>query len=157
MIDPVLAGHRKQSASFLSAWERRLVARTIRHVPTWVLSHHLTLMTLVWACGVLVTTSLAKRHLNWLWVTSFIVAAQYVTDAFDGKIGVLRGAGLVRWGFYMDHLLDYLFMSSILLGYGILVPDGFQWIMSSILVVAGAAMVLVFAPRGEAPVAPVGN
>jgi phosphatidylglycerophosphate synthase len=79
-----------------------------------------------------------------LWAASAVIAAQYVTDAIDGKVGVLRGAGLVRWGFYMDHFLDYVFLCSILLGYGLLVPDRFQWLMTALVAIAGAFMASSF-------------
>jgi len=45
----------------------------------------------------------------------------YFTDHFDGKLGNFRDRGLRKWGFYMDHLVDYGFLCSILIGY--FVPD----------------------------------
>jgi hypothetical protein len=48
---------------------------------------------------------------------------QYVTDHYDGKIGKYRNTGLVRWGYYMDHLLDYVFLCSIIIGYAFILPE----------------------------------
>jgi phosphatidylglycerophosphate synthase len=93
---------------------------------------------------VLVATGLARQHTGWLWASSAVIGGQYITDALDGKLGTLRKAGLVKWGFYMDHLLDYLFLCSILLGYTMLVPARFQWLMSAILAVASGFMVSSF-------------
>ena len=52
-----------------------------------------------------------------------MVFLQYVTDHYDGKIGKYRNTGLVRWGYYMDHLLDYLFLCSIIIGYSFILPE----------------------------------
>ena len=45
------------------------------------------------------------------------------TDHSDGKIGKYRGTGLVRWGYYMDHFLDYLFLCSVIIGYAFILPE----------------------------------
>ena len=42
---------------------------------------------------------------------------QWFTDSFDGALGRLRDTGIPKWGFYMDHFLDYLFMSSVFIGW----------------------------------------
>ena len=52
-----------------------------------------------------------------------MVFMQYVTDYYDGKVGKYRNTGLVRWGYYMDHLLDYLFLCSIIVGYSFILPE----------------------------------
>ena len=52
-----------------------------------------------------------------------MIALQWVTDFFDGKVGKYRDTGLVRWGYYMDHLLDYFFLASILIGYSFILPQ----------------------------------
>lgn len=52
-----------------------------------------------------------------------MIFLQYVTDHYDGKVGKFRGTGLVRWGYYMDHLLDYFFLCSILIGYAFILPE----------------------------------
>ena len=46
-----------------------------------------------------------------------------MTDHYDGKIGKYRNTGLVRWGYYMDHLLDYFFLASVIIGYAFILPE----------------------------------
>jgi phosphatidylglycerophosphate synthase len=113
-------------------------------VPRSLQSHHLTILTLAWSGLVLAGYALAIRDRRWLLVVSALVAVQYVTDAIDGKLGALRGDGLVRWGFYADHFLDFVFLCSILLGYALLVPPRLVWLMMAILVVAIGFMVSSF-------------
>jgi phosphatidylglycerophosphate synthase len=102
------------------------------------------MLTLLWSALILACDALAANNRTWLFAASLFIAIQYVTDAVDGKLGVLRGDGLLSWGFYMDHLLDYVFLCSVLLGYTLLVPPELQWLMMAILIVAIGFMVTSF-------------
>lgn len=81
------------------------------------------MLTLVWSGFILYFSYLAARDRRWLWGVSAMIALQYVTDHYDGKIGKYRGTGLVRWGYYMDHLLDYFFLASVIVGYAFFLPE----------------------------------
>ena len=117
------AGATKTNTSFLTPLERRLAVRILPRIPAWLQTCHLTMMTLVWSAMILLFSYLASRDLRWLWMVSLMVFMQYVTDHYDGKIGKYRNTGLVRWGYYMDHLLDYLFLCSIIIGYAFILPE----------------------------------
>jgi len=117
------AGATKTNTSFLTPLERRLAIRVLPRIPTWLETYHLTMLTLVWSGLILYFSSLAARDLRWLWGVSVMIGLQYVTDHYDGKIGKYRGTGLVRWGYYMDHLLDYLFLCSVIVGYAFILPE----------------------------------
>jgi len=117
------AGATKTNTSFLTPLERRLAIRVLPRIPSWLETYHLTMLTLVWSGFILYFSYLAKNDLRWLWGVSAMVAMQYVTDHYDGKIGKYRGTGLVRWGYYMDHLLDYLFLCSVIVGYSFILPE----------------------------------
>lgn len=117
------AGANKSNTSFLTPFERRLAVKVLPRIPSWLETYHLTMLTLVWSGFILFFSYLAARDLRWLWGVSAMVALQYLTDHYDGKIGKYRGTGLVRWGYYMDHLLDYLFLCSIIIGYAFILPE----------------------------------
>ncbi|HEX5965605.1 MAG TPA: CDP-alcohol phosphatidyltransferase family protein [Pyrinomonadaceae bacterium] len=117
------AGATKSNTSFLTPLERRLAVRVLPRIPSWLETYHLTMLTLVWSGFILFFSYLAKSDLRWLWGVSAMVAMQYVTDHYDGKIGKYRGTGLVRWGYYMDHLLDYVFLCSVIIGYSFILPE----------------------------------
>jgi phosphatidylglycerophosphate synthase len=117
------AGATKTNTSFLTPLERRLAVRVLPRIPDWLQTYHLTMMTLVWSSMILLFSYLASRDLRWLWMVSLMVFMQYVTDHYDGKIGKYRNTGLVRWGYYMDHLLDYVFLCSIIIGYAFILPE----------------------------------
>lgn len=117
------AGATKSNSSFLTPLERRLAVRVLPRIPSWLETYHLTMLTLVWSGFILYFSYLAARDLRWLWGVSAMIALQYVTDHYDGKIGKYRGTGLVRWGYYMDHLLDYFFLCSVIIGYAFILPE----------------------------------
>lgn len=113
----------KSSTSFVSPLERRLAGRVVPHIPSWIGTHHLTLMTLLWCVGVAFFGYMARGDLRWLWASSAMIFLHWVTDFFDGKVGKYRDTGLVRWGFYVDHLLDYVFLGALFWGYAFILPE----------------------------------
>lgn len=117
------AGAHKTNKSFLSPLERRLAPLVIPRIPSWLETYHLTMLTLLWSLMILVFSFLAAKNLRWLWMVSLMIFLQWVTDHYDGKVGKYRNTGLVRWGYYMDHMLDYVFLCSVLIGYAFILPE----------------------------------
>ena len=135
------AGATKTNTSFLSPLERRLAPSVLPLIPSWLETYHLTMLTLVWSLLILLFSYLAARDIRWLWLVSAMVFLQYVTDHYDGKIGRYRNTGLVRWGYYMDHLLDYFFLSSVLIGYSFILPERSRYqILFMLAIFAGYQM-----------------
>ena len=117
------AGAYKSNNSFLTPLERRLAPIVLPRIPVWLETYHLTLLTLLWSAMILVFSYMARNDLHWLWLVSVCIFLQYVTDHYDGKVGKYRNTGLARWGYYMDHLLDYFFLCSVLIGYAFILPE----------------------------------
>ena len=138
---------RKYSRSVLSGLESALTRVLLSHVPPFVQSYHLTWATLIWSGLAIVASALARTDRRWLWALSAVILLQYLTDALDGKLGRVRGDGLVGWGYYMDHFLDYVFLCSLLIGYGLLLPAPYQPLMMVSIAVAGGFMVSTFLAR----------
>jgi phosphatidylglycerophosphate synthase len=116
-------GASKSNNSFLTPFERRLAPLVLPRIPAWLETYHLTMLTLVWSGMILLFSFWAAQDLRWLWGVSVMIFMQYVTDHYDGKIGKYRGTGLLRWGYYMDHLLDYFFLCSVIIGYAFILPE----------------------------------
>jgi archaetidylinositol phosphate synthase len=117
------AGAHKTNTAFLTPLELRLASWVIPRIPGWIETQHLTMLTVVWSLMILVFSALAAKNIRWLWMVSLMIFFQYGTDYYDGKVGKYRNTGLVRWGYYMDHLLDYFFLCSILIGYAFILPQ----------------------------------
>jgi archaetidylinositol phosphate synthase len=146
------AGAHKTNTSFLSPLERRLAPIVIPRIPRWIETQHLTMLTLVWSLLILLFSALAARSLRWLWLVSVMIFLQWITDHYDGKVGKYRNTGLVRWGYYMDHLLDYVFLCSILLGYAFILPERSRFQLLLMLALFAAydfSTFLAFAATGK--------
>ena len=138
--------------SLLAEYERKFIDSNVSKFPAWIQGYHLTIMTIPFSLGLIVFGWLAKNNLHWLWLSSLMLFLQWFTDSFDGALGRYRDTGIPKWGFYMDHLLDFLFMISVFLGYAFLF-EGLNQILLFFMVPAfGCFMVsafLAFGATGE--------
>ena len=132
------AGASKINTSFLKPLERRLEPIVLPRIPRWIESYHLTMLMVVWCLGILGFSYLATNDIRWLWAVSVMIVLQYVTDHYDGKLGKYRGTGLPRWGYYMDHLLDYFFLASVIIGYAFILPERSRFQLVLMLALFGA-------------------
>ncbi len=146
------AGDKKVSLSLLGNWEKKIVSRYVKKIPKQIETYHLTLTTILWSSLIILFSYCAANfNIHWMWATSLMIIFQYFTDLFDGAVGRYRNTGLIRWGYYMDHFLDYVFLCSILIGYSFIFNDKFNSLFF-ILSVFGAFMVnsfLSFAATNE--------
>ena len=140
----VFQGDKKKGRSILHDGEVRLKEWLLPKVPAHVETYHLTLATIAWCALIIVFSFLARYNVCWLWAVSVMIAMQYITDLLDGAIGRQRNTGLVKWGYYMDHFLDYIFLCSILIGYTFLVADQYKYLFFFVLALFGAFMVSSF-------------
>ena len=138
------AGAGKSNSGLLVPLERKLTAFILPRIPRWLETYHLTLLTPVWSLLIVVFGYLAGGNLRWLWMVNLMIVLHYFTDHFDGKLGKYRDTGLRKWGFYMDHLFDYGFLCSILIGYSFLIPQKSIFNMLLVLCVFSAFMFHTF-------------
>jgi hypothetical protein len=134
------AGAGKTNAGLLAPLERRMAAFVLPRIPPWIETYHLTLLTAVWPIGIVVFSSLAARDRRWLWMVNAMIVAHYFTDHYDGKLGKYRDTGLRKWGFYVDHFIDYGFLCALLIGYSLLLPARDAFTMMLTLCVFSAFM-----------------
>lgn len=150
---------RKSGEWFLKKLEKGLVAWMVPKVPKWLETYHLTTMTLGWMGLAVLSGYLAKQNLNYLWLMSLAVVGQYITDLLDGAVGRARETGLVKWGFYFDHILDFGFLCAILLGYWFITPSQYHYVLMATLMMSAAYFVhtiLFFGATGEFEIASMG-
>ena len=103
------AGDKKELVHFLAPLEKKFIDAACAYIPLQIGTVHLTLMTILWSGGIVMAGYLARTDMRWLWLFSVCIFLQYVTDMLDGAVGRMRNTGLIKWGFYMDHFLDYIF------------------------------------------------
>ncbi|MBN1868392.1 CDP-alcohol phosphatidyltransferase family protein [Candidatus Sumerlaeota bacterium] len=132
----------------LAGLEKRFITAWVDRVPPWLESYHLTLTTLVWSAGTILFGFLAQYSLHWLWLSSLMLFLQWLTDSFDGAVGRRRDTGLARWGFYMDHFLDFVFMTCVFVGYFWIVVAGTRYLVLVAAFVYACMMVSSFLSYG---------
>jgi len=115
----------KHLVHFLLPYEKKFLKAALPWVPSGVSTAHLTLMTIFWSLGIGIAGYLSRGDIRWLWVFNACVLMQYITDMLDGEVGRARNTGLIKWGFYMDHFLDYIFLCAIVIGYSFLLPSSY--------------------------------
>lgn len=158
MTEP-FAGDKKVGRNFFAAFEKNLTTRFTPKIPSWIETYHLTLTTVLWSIGAVVFGYLASLNIFWLIGMSAMIVLQYITDLFDGAVGRYRNTGLIKWGYYMDHFLDYVFLCSLLIGYAFIIPKQFTDMHFFILALLGSFMVssyLAFAATNRFRISYVG-
>jgi archaetidylinositol phosphate synthase len=136
----------------LAKAERKLIDWCVPRFPRWIEGYHLTLMTVLWSGGLVLSGWLARENMHWLWLASAMMVMQWFTDCFDGALGRYRDTGIPKWGYYMDHFLDFVFMCCALIGYALLFEGLHRTIFLMLIPIFGAFMVnsyLSFAATSE--------
>ncbi|WP_221326842.1 CDP-alcohol phosphatidyltransferase family protein [Actinoplanes sp. L3-i22] len=134
-------GQTNVGRSMFSTIEQRVKHGLAGRVPSWLGTQQLTLATLPLSAALLACGALASRWRGCWLIAAVVIVVQYLTDLVDGEVGRRRSTGLVRWGFYTDHLLDFVFLSIGLVGYCLGVPEvplalslGFMLIVQTLIV-----------------------
>lgn len=138
------AGDKKTGKNILHFPETWLKNKLVPFVPKCIETYHLTLTTILWSILVLVFSFLALKNIQWLWGVCLMIFLQYITDLLDGEIGRQRNTGLIKWGYYMDHFLDYIFLCAMVGGFFIILPVEYKLYQFFILALFGGFMVNSF-------------
>lgn len=129
-------GDQKVGGSILSPWERKLIKWAVPKIPQCISTVHLTLLTIPINLLIVYCGYLSQKNLAWTFAISVLVVFQYIADSLDGSLGKYRDTGLVRWGYFMDHLLDYYFTYSLVIAGYFISPAGVQawfWLLGAVL------------------------
>jgi phosphatidylglycerophosphate synthase len=138
------AGDKKIGKSLLTNPENKLKYWAVPKIPKYIETYHLTLMTLAWSIGNVILAFFVRNNHSILWLVSLLILLQYLTDLFDGELGRQRDTGLVKWGFYMDHFLDFIFLCSLVFVGYMISPPGLEAWYFGLLVITGGFMVNSF-------------
>ena len=132
---------KEKTGHIFSRLDIRWKGYVVPRLPKWIDSKKLTLSTLLWSLLVIICGYLAKNNILWLWAVSFLIILQYITDVLDGALGRYRNEGFIKWGYYMDKLLDWVFVCSVLIGYSFILPDRYDYMLFYAIGVYGAFMI----------------
>lgn len=135
--------------TLLAKYERKFIDKNVSKIPGWIQGYHLTVMTIPLSIGLIIFGYLARSNYAWLWLSSLMLFLQWFTDSFDGALGKFRDTGIPKWGFFMDHFLDFVFMSSVFIGYSFLVEGLNEKIVYLLIPVFGCFMVSSYLAFGS--------
>ncbi len=135
------AGDKKVGESILTNLEKQLVSRTVHLIPKSIETYHLTLLTILWSILVVIFGKLSQSSLSWLWGINVMIVLQYITDLYDGSLGRFRNTGLIKWGFFMDHFLDFVFICALSFAGFLLAPSELSGWYFILLVLLASFMV----------------
>ena len=117
MVDNKFTRNSDGDKSIFSDYEKKIVDKYTPKVPKILETNRLTYLSLVWSFFILIFGYLGKYNIHWFWLVSLMIGFHYLTDMFDGAVGRYRETGLIRWGYYMDHMLDFIYLNSIFVSY----------------------------------------
>lgn len=104
---------KKVNLSFLNKFYKNFGIKYAPIVGKYIDSKKLTMLTLVWCIFIILFGFLARdNHLYIIGIIIVIILHQ-LTDSLDGAVGRYNNEGFLRWGFFMDHLLDIIFLFSL--------------------------------------------
>jgi len=82
----------------------------------------------------------------WMKSIPIMINLQYPTDLYDWAAGRHRNTGFLKWGYFMDHFLDFLFLgSSCFAGYLIIPPGLSGWIFAPLIILSSFLVVTFLA------------
>jgi phosphatidylglycerophosphate synthase len=111
-----MSAHVRENGGLLAAAEKRLLVRIARRLPRRVTSDHLTLLALAAMAAAGGGFAWARVDPRGLLVVIAALAVNWFGDSLDGTLARVRGAERPRYGFYVDHVLDIVGITLLLVG-----------------------------------------
>jgi len=102
--------------SFVTAAEKRVLAWFAARMPQWVNSDHLTVLGFAAQIMVGVSYALSRYHPQWLLWAVLFLAVNWFGDSLDGTLARFRNRQRPRYGFYVDHVIDAIGSTALLVG-----------------------------------------
>lgn len=103
----------------LGSLERPALHWMAKHLPSWVLPDHLSLVAIIAAVVIFISYWLTRFSLDWLWLVNFGLIVHWAGDSLDGTLARVRHIERERYGLFVDHNCDTIAMFLICVGMGV--------------------------------------
>lgn len=120
--------------SVLNAMEKKALVAMAKRTPKCISSDHMTFLGFVGAVVIAVGYILSDRNINFLWLASAGLFINWIGDSMDGTLARVRKEERPVYGFFVDHMMDGINETIMLVGIG----------LSSLVDFRLAMLVLVF-------------
>jgi len=107
---------RRDLRSLTADREKRLLVRLARQVPAAVGPDHLTALGLAAYAVAGAAYARSADAPAWLWIVNLALVVNWLGDSLDGTVARVREVERPRYGFYVDHLVDGVGITMLLLG-----------------------------------------
>jgi archaetidylinositol phosphate synthase len=108
--------HVRENGGLLAAAEKRLLIRMAQRLPAWVTADHLTVLGLAAMAMAGLSFWAARYYRPALVFVVVALAANWFGDSLDGTVARVREQERPRYGFYVDHVLDLVGTTFLLVG-----------------------------------------
>ena len=110
---------KRENRSVLAVGEQRLIRLILPHIPRHVSSDHLTYLGFIGAVLTGVALALCRYSAAFETLALLGLALNWFGDSFDGSLARYRATERPRYGFLIDHSIDLVSTTFILVGLGI--------------------------------------
>lgn len=101
----------------------RKLYEIIPYLPSFINTYNLTLISIIWSSLTIYAGYKAQKNVNWLYLVIACIYLHLTTDNLDGAVGKYRNTGAVKWGYFMDHSMDFIFINSIFISLYLCLPN----------------------------------
>lgn len=105
--------------SFLIPLEKKAVGYLAAQLPRWVTSDFLTYIGVFGAFVCAVGFALSSYNIYYLWLANLGLVINWYGDSLDGTLARLRNAQRPKYGFFIDHSLDVVTVTLMIVGAGL--------------------------------------
>jgi archaetidylinositol phosphate synthase len=109
---------RRVNGSITAAWEKRALMWMARRAPRWLTSDQLTLLGLWSQIGAGVFYVVSRYNQSGLVGVIVCIMLNWLGDSMDGTLARVRNQQRPRYGFYVDHMVDILGATVLMVGLG---------------------------------------
>jgi archaetidylinositol phosphate synthase len=110
---------KRDSRSLLAKAERSVIDRILPYIPECVSPDHLTYLGLSGAIVTGLGLAFCSFSTAFLTLALFGLFLNWFGDSFDGSLARFRSSERPRYGFLIDHSIDLISITIILMGFGI--------------------------------------
>src|SRR5215208_1789443 len=110
--------HRRVNDILLGSLERSTLQWLAARMPVWVTPDVCTIIGVMSALGIAISYVLSIYNRNFLWVASIGFVIHWFGDSLDGTLARYRNIERPVFGFFVDHTMDAVSVTLIVLGLG---------------------------------------
>ena len=110
--------HRRVNDMLLGSFERSTLQWLAARMPVWITPDVCTIIGVMSALGIAISYVLSIYNRNFLWVASIGFVIHWFGDSLDSTLARYRNIERPVFGFFVDHTMDAVSVTLIVLGLG---------------------------------------